>query len=496
MIAALAAGCGGGGHSNPDAPPIDTAPDTGTATMDIHGTGTVHNVTDTGVVDAPRDFSQNITFSSFTPTASGFDQQLGTGKADGTFTVPVGLNASTWDLAANFGGVQSTIIAGNSTAPDLSFFNFGRGDVTFPSQSTVVTLNLTGLTAWQDTDDFEIMSSNAGAVLFSPQFLFATLPTAGDTAITAQTVDWSLFGVPLVDASKGDSTVMYQLSTKTTGADSYGALAKLGTTSLTLADGQPATVTLALTAVTQNKTLTTHWKRSQFEALRAQAGPSAADGPQVIAIDALPGATARGFYGSAPDLVEFFPTGTTDIDDTFTYGNPFSTGGTAWDEWAILRYPFNVPVTAQGGATTQFAAGYFADVPVANLVADGNLTPLISGVRNLAINQMDLMSPRTGVGLTPTITWAAPAVGTPTSYIVQLFQVTNVSGATRVKLVASFNTKDTSLQIPQTFLASGASFMIAVTAGLLPAGTDPTTKPFIAGFPDASFVVASAQFTP
>src|SRR5439155_1020284 len=180
---------------------------------------------------------------------------------------------------------------------------------------------------------------------------------------------------------------------------------------------------------------------SQFDALKAQVGPNAAPfaGSQLLGIDALPGAKVRGFYGfiGAPDLVEVLspPAGVTDLDLTFTYGNPFTTGGTAWDEFVIARYEFHVPVLAQGATSpSPLTAVLDVDIPVASLMATGNITPALSPPRNVKIAGMDATMTRTGVGATPMISWDAPTIGTATSYRVDIYSVSAMAGATQLKI--------------------------------------------------------------
>ena len=497
IAAALLAACGSS-SSHPDAH-TDGAGDGPAPTMTITGTGTFHAQDDTKVVDAQFNFA-NATITSITPDGAGFDHRSGMGAA-GSFTVPVGQGAPSWDLAVQFGPSLPAYLVGNSTAPDYSQFVFGRLDATSPMQATVVTMNITGMTAWAAGDDLEIMASNSGAIVFSPQTTFATPPKANDTSVQAQTYDWTTQNSALVEASKGDSAKVFQLVAKTSGADTYAAIARLGTaTGFTMTDGQPATMTAALTAVTQNKTLTVHWKRSQFAALASQAGASATAASQVLVVDALPGATARGFYAftGAPDLVEFVnpPAGSTDLDETFAYGNPFSTGGTAWDEFVIAPYQFNVGVKAMGASTaTSVGAGYYGLIPVASLATTGVIAPQISGVQHLKIAGKDLMTAQTGVGMTPQITWDAPATGTATNYRVIVSAVSAAgTGKTQVSGVAAFTTKDTQVQLPDGVLSSG-SYLVQVYAFACP-GADFTVKPFENGLPYAEFGTVSAQFSP
>ena len=346
-FAAVWACGGGGGNTPPDAVGIDghALADATPTTMIINGSGTGHYVTDTTVQDATVDFSR-ATVTSYTLAGSGFDVQTGSGTSAGTFSVPVDEGATEWDLRIGFGPNAPIHLIGNSTAPDLSSYLLGRKDQAYPTMSTPVTLSATGLAAWGTDDDLEMFSSNAGSIVFSPQAQFSTALAAGATAFTNQAIDWLANGTPLIDSSKGDVAVMYQLGTKTSGTDSYSALSKLGSVSnLTISDGQPASATFALAAVPQDESLTFTWKRSMFDALSTEGGPGAGTPIEELLIDALPGATARGAFSSAaPDLVEFIdlPEGATDLTETFTYGNPFVTGSTKWDEYVAVYYLFTV----------------------------------------------------------------------------------------------------------------------------------------------------------
>ena len=473
--------------------------------MAIHGTATEHDITDTGVVDRADDLSA-MQFISITPTKSGFEHHVGIGSTDGTFVVPVGFGASTWDLGATVNAFDSggvigsgppTFLVGSTTSPDFSRFHLGRGDASLPKNTTTVTVNASGLNSWQTNDDLEIMASNAGAIIFSPHASFATPLAAGATTI-AQSFAWPVT-VPLVDAGKGDATVLFQDVTQAPGTGvQYRALAKLGTaTQFTTTDGAPAIMNVVLADVPRTETLTLHFKHDQFEALAPQIGPGAIPSAEGVFIDALPGAATRGFFAGAPDLVECSRAGFTDLDIAFTYANPFTTMGTAWDEWVIAYEQFTVPVLAPG-ATLPFNFNVYAraDLPVAGFSSDGNITPQVTPVRNIRIGGMDLRTPQTGVGLTPTVTWDAPTTGTVTNYGVSIYRVVANGTATDVELIANFVTRSGALQIPDMILANlGSSYMLAVTAYADP-GADFTVAPFLNGLPDPSTVTLTAQFTP
>jgi hypothetical protein len=467
--------------------------------MTVHGTGTIHWVGDSGTVDRPFDLSRQA-FTSVTPTASGFERRLGIGSADGTFDVPVGLAAPSWLLGFNGTGRPPTFLVGNSLHPDLSFFVLGRPDRRFPVQATSLTINATGLEPWQLADELGILSSNAGALLSGTQVVPINV---GDTAIAGKTTEWF---EPLVDAGKGDRALVFQLGSKFAdppGSNGfYVALTRAGVaTPFAMADGATAAMTVELADVPQTRALTVHVKRSQFDALRAQVGPGAQPSrsfQQSLFIHALPRALQRGFFDIAPRVARFFPPTdeAEDYDQSFIYGNAFETAGIGWDEFMIARYNFFVPVLAAGATTTfDLQVGFEAQLPVSALAVDGTIAPVVAPVRNVKIAGRELVTPQTGVGLTPTITWDAPAIGAPTCYSVRLRQV-GVSGTTTtVRVVATFLTTATSLTLPGSLLSSGSSYLLEIEAQAIP-DYEGTIAPFVNGLPAAFANAATAQFTP
>jgi hypothetical protein len=184
----------------------------------------------------------------------------------------------------------------------------------------------------------------------------------------------------------------------------------------------------------------------------------------------------------------------TNIDATVVYGNPYSTMGTPWDEYAIINYFFAVPVQLGTAAPHNEFVGYDANMPLAGLHG-GVVTPLISPVRNVQIAGRDLRSPQTGVGVSPIVRWDAPRIGRATQYFIALKRLTATSTATAATVVATFVTKDRSLQIPSTYLASGGTFILNMTAANF--GTvDRTRSLFGDGLPFESASSVTATFTP
>ena len=84
------------------------------------------------------------------------------------------------------------------------------------------------------------------------------------------------------------------------------------------------------------------------------------------------------------------------------------------------------------------------------------ISPLITPVRTLQINSpalggaKDAQVPQAAVGLNPTLTWTAPATGTPDLYRVTM--VLKNAGATPDVAVATFDTTETQLVVPPVLL--------------------------------------------
>jgi hypothetical protein len=464
-------------------------------TFTVHGTGNLIGVTSTGIVSQPIDLSADP-FASYSLSGGTLVRQVGAGKADGTFTVPVEAGATSWELETNLFGSPYDAV-GDALHPSLSHVTLGRLDGVLPTAETDVSINVTGLDAWADGDSTQIVVANNGGVIFSPELQFATPPADGDTSIAGQTIDWMAQGVPLVDKSKGDVAAMSQLVERTSGTEAYSAIDRYGTAhGFTQTNGVASTLTVAMSAVSQT-TLALHWRGAEFEALLADvgAGATAVPGADGVFIDALPDANQFGFYTTSPDLMLYTPTDeTANVDPTVTFGNPYSSQGRPWDEYAIIEYFFAVPVQLGSAAPYSEFVGYDSNLSLAELHG-GVVKPLISPARHVRISGKDLGSPQTGVGTSPTVRWDAPAIGNATQYLVDLKALAADSSGTSSTIVATFITKDRSFQIPSTYLASGTTYILTITA-INFGNVDRTRDLFGDGLPFESASSVTSTFTP
>jgi hypothetical protein len=243
--------------------------------------------------------------------------------------------------------------------------------------------------------------------------------------------------------------------------------------------------------------LALHWRGADFEALLPDVGAGASDVPGAdgVFIDALPDADRFGFYTSSPDLMLYTPTdNTANVDPTVTYGNPYSSMGHPWDEYAIIEYLFAVPVQLGSAAPYDEFVGYDANMALAELHG-GMVKPLISPVRHVRIAGKSLASPQTGVGASPTVRWDAPAIGNATQYIVTLKSLAADTSGTSSTIVATFVTKARSFQIPASYLAGGTTYILSMTAVNF-GNVDRTRDLFGDGLPFESASSVTSTFTP
>jgi len=455
----------------------------------VRGVAIQHDVTERGIVDRPRDLSA---------AAFGPDGRAGAGGTDGSFEIPAG----DW-LEIKLGGERMFLPAGAS-APDLGDTRFGRGDLTFPVAATPVGFDISRLASWQAGDSLQVVVPNAGVTMEGPETMLAAPPGVGATAIGGQVFDWTANHAPILDAARGDTTWVAQMSVSATadGQTYYRALTRAGVArGFTVVDGQAATLSAALAPVGPPRTLTLRWKGSEFAALAAQAGPGARPAPApALAVRALPEPLARHsslfnrLYGALPTLVELGPiSGADDLEQTVAYGDPFGSTAAAWTEFVTVVYPIPVAVPTPHGSVS-LSAMIVAAVPVGAL-GDGVIAPALSPVREPRVAGAPLDAPRAGVGTSPTLSWQPPEIGTSTSYRVAVYALDASPLGVHANRIATLHTTATSLQLPATVLSPGGSYVVVITA-FAGDGLDLAARPFSASLPYAAADFVSAVITP
>jgi hypothetical protein len=395
-----------------------------------------------------------------------------------------------------------------TSSPDLSSVVSYRQDLARASRATPVTLNVSNLDAWTPGttltgDLFEIASSQANLSL--RPWNRSALPAAGSTAFIG-TVDWqsvlnvvadnAIPGLP--DAAKGDVVWFYQARHQTIGSGAAAAVYRPATkvarvSSLTLQDGAPSTVEVPLVPVPQTRSMVADVRYTRFAALAADINPSAKVQQFTFNVFATPHLTDS---LDKPDdsmavrpllLGHDFTTGSASLPDTnygtVAYGQ--FTDQPLWQEFRQTLYLYDVTISPPVGTPFTWTAFVTAQEPMSS----APIAPGLGPVRAPRINGRDLFTPQTGVGLEPTISWSAPALGEPTSVFVGIVAVDTGS-----VLQATVRT-GSSFKVPVGVLAAGKTYVVTLTAQEAPwDGAD--APPFRFGLPFYTADCFTSTFTP
>ena len=403
---------------------------------------------------------------------------VGVGYSNGTFAVnvPAGqgdnllnLGTSTFYLLPDSSLAVTTLGAGRANVVP---FNFGD-----PADATV-TATLTNLAPWNSNDVLEALSLGANDFVndlpggCNP----APLPNAGGTTLTGAVFSMknsSCGGPNTIEGAMGDTLVIAQLGVQQTSTGTfYLSLSRyFETAPLSLGDGQNVTVVGAMTTVNQNQTVNCDFRASQFAAAVQGLVPTGFTNVGTQFSVNLFGASIPTTEGvplqAEADFLSYQPPSTTAdaVSGPMTYGvpplYPFSPYG------FIIYFPslaFAFPGTTAAGSAVR-TIGMQMIQPMSALCA-GPIVPTLTPVNGLTLNGADAFQPLTGVGLTPVLAWNAPAVGTPTRYIVivtQFFKSTN--GLTTLgTVVGQIYTRERQVRIPPGVLSSGNTYSVDIVA--------------------------------
>jgi hypothetical protein len=103
------------------------------------------------------------------------------------------------------------------------------------------------------------------------------------------------------------------------------------------------------------------------------------------------------------------------------------------------------------------------------------LAPAVTPVQSPRIGDVDAFGDLTGVGETPTVSWTAPSVGTPTAYVVEVSRLDAAGGVTSATPVLRHTTAQLKVTVPPGILVAGATYFARVTALV---STVPITAPY------------------
>jgi len=409
----------------------------------------------------------------------------GTFTAGGSFSIP---NVPTGNYVLQFVDANGmmTFVDTSASTIDLGYDALGRSGLVRSTDSTPVTFNLSGFTTWSAGDQIQITASNADVW----DSLNTGAVVAGATTAT-MLEDWFASNAarsPLNLLAAADGLYVHQLHTGSftigTTPHSYQAATNATSPALTgiaLTDKTAATITPTLAPAAQTGNITVNWSLSQFEPFLTKMNPLATTDPSahslVVGANAFSLTAAGPVAHATPCLFSLrVPRLTVDLNyaTPLSYGH-FTTSITPpWNEWRGVEFTGHVSYTAPGALTAldeRVSVGRrepMSPAPPTPIVPTLGpvLSPTLTSTAGLANNAFSTL---TGMGLTPSISWAAPATGVPTSYTVDIIRLyvpaaTTVSAGVRV---ASWSTSNTGIALPPGVLTAGNTYYARITANLV-----------------------------
>jgi hypothetical protein len=417
-----------------------------------------------------------------------------------------------------------TLIEFDTSTPDLSSIVSARPNLVQDDGSLVVTLNLTNNDPFTPggiatVEEFQYQSSQA-AIDQSPfQFSPTQRPVTGSTTFNGP-MSWSFHfdqaGLP--SAADGDvvwfhAGAHHDLGSgiATLGARITDKFAKLA---LTLQDdGSSPTVDVALMPTRRSGTIGGDVRYTQFAPLAAQSGPGAVFDGFFLDVLGLP--HARRFPDS-PDgsirtigllsapaarllsLVKLNPdAGLPDTD----YG-PISYGEFLDSNWVKTRQTeasYTSNIIFPDGTQMPWSSLLIAAEPERGQAANDDLdarfppgrtiAPVLGPVLSPRIAGNDAFVPQSGVGLTPVISWDPPALGTATSYRLEIFSADFSTSIT------VFVRAGTSFVVPPGMLTAGQQYFAVITSQSAPHDTL-NAPAYRGGVPSYFTDCSTAGFTP
>lgn len=180
------------------------------------------------------------------------------------------------------------------------------------------------------------------------------------------------------------------------------------------------------------------------------------------------------------------------------YSDPFPA---AWRRVFYVCEAATVSVTVPGNTQPQTLSLLNTQT---TLPPTGTVKPLLSTVQNPKINGADMFTATTLNSTAVTLSWDAPAVGTPVGYVVTILTPTTIPartvGGTTIPASVLYSTSTvletatTTIKLPPNAVTTGKTYLIKITA-LADARTNVETSPHRSALPTASADVLSAAIT-
>jgi hypothetical protein len=378
---------------------------------------------------------------------------------------------------------------------DLGYVTTARAQAAPPANSTPAALTLSGLQQWiagQDTIQLFSWGANSWDA-FDPKL------TAGLTSATVNenwnTPAYGHGALNLLTPTDTLYAIQYRKSHDAGNGIDYQHVAAVASASgMSMTNGLPFSATLsAMSVPAQAATLSLSWRTSQFEAATPQFSYRFGHQLAIFAEVMQPGGERP--LAASPNLLDFTPpmnaSGTTpDLTlSSLVYGRFLPA---QYREILYSGWVGGVSRVTSSSASNSYAFMYVVRYDSVDAIPSP-LVPLVSSVRTVQISGRDATVVQSGVGLRPIISWTAPAVGTPSRYVVKLYSLPPAGGDWQVVSTLNLPGSTTSVQLPTGLQQSGRVYYLWISAQ---AGTSTDAAPLRSGLPAGAASYATEVYSP
>jgi hypothetical protein len=424
------------------------------------------------------------------PGGEGWETLTVPDAATGAYTVFVPYGDATLTLWDPVGHPHSTVTSAHVV--DFVRDVAGRPDETFPTAPATLRVLVSNLLPWNSgyssflADEVQLTTSGG----------YTGWLTGTNNGATTLPFDFALGGWALHAPAAGDWALLYQRAnqswTASNGSGTWSYLAALRGSALTFTcTDVPWQETDVWLTPLSTATVSFDWRFGDL----SQHAPSLGSGvsPPIYAasVSAHPYTLAREVMPPSELLYLREWSRPDTVVGPLTYGRP---GVPDAYEVALAEVSVQVPAFAPGAFQPAYLQALLRrEAAVTATVATA---PALGPVRFVQHEDgSSAFMPREGVGRTPLIRWTAPALGSPSAYVVRVHRLDNDAGTTRHTVVGQVVTSTTSVRLPPGFLEPGATYVATVSArtGTGNLVTDPLRQ---LGWPRAIARVVTATFSP
>lgn len=398
---------------------------------------------------------------------------------DATFTIDATPTGSYWLRIVDGSLVREDLyVWTDALALDLGRDVVGSNAGIAASPATQLVVDADGLSPWQDNDDGDLYLPALGYWSGLATYFATNAPSLGDTSVHALTYGWQAEPLPPAAGTDAYLVQLQQFDAPTVGIKGLAAVTMLHADHVAIADGGTAHIAGAFIDAPP-RDIAVHVPRTQYLAQTIAPATCTADlAGEELWVHAQPGHGAHGSPASAfapqfltvpddgarvVDGVEFADS--SDLDGVLHVASPYPA------DWLYSKYAASFDVTCPIPGST----GAFDGVAEIGAIVAGDavLPPVITPVQTPQI-------------ALPTVSWTAPATGTPTSYELHLITIVPSGGfgGPRARESATLIVPGdvTSIAVPRELFSPDALYMFLIRAVAQP-GQTPRTAPFRSGSP-------------